>query len=88
MGRQPVAEETARVSNGNIGLEIFAVTNLIIIVDLGSAISSPRTGDSEQRTSNSVDESLVTHERTQLCGKLRDDCNFEITQTEVISPLI
>jgi hypothetical protein len=44
--RETVAEETARVSNGNTGLEIFAVTNLIIIVDLGPAISSPRTGDS------------------------------------------
>jgi len=43
VGREPVTEETAKVSNGNTGLEIFAVTNLIIIVDLGSAISSPRT---------------------------------------------
>jgi hypothetical protein len=59
--RESEAEETARVSNGNTGLEIFAVTNLIIIVDLGPAISSRHSGDSEQRTSNSVDGLLVTH---------------------------
>jgi hypothetical protein len=87
-----MAEEAARLSNGSTGLEILAVTNLIIIVDLSAAISSLRIEDSEQRTSNSFDESLVarTHTRararthTHNSSSNRDKCNCEITLKAVI----
>jgi hypothetical protein len=71
--RRSTAEEIVRVSNGSTGLEIFAVTNLIIIVDLGPAIPSLRSpqGDSEQRARNSVYEPPGTHKHTVLWNTAR-----------------